>query len=353
MSRTGSRAAPTEEVLESPGADEQVTVSVDESTIPPEPAKAIEISVIVPVTERPAPLDGLYREYAGAVAEMGRSFEFVFAVEPANRALAKSLDDLEAAGEPIRVLQASRTMGEATLLKEASALCRGGVLITLPAYRRVEPESLPGLVQAVDRGADLAMARRWPRKDPWINRLQNRVFHLLVSGIGAANAHDTACGVSAMRRELLDEIPLYGDLFRFLPTLAAKEGFTVTEVACPQHPEDAKARVYGPGIYLRRLTDLLGLFFLARFAYKPLRFFGFVGTALALPGAVILAVLLVQRLGGQAIGDRPLLLLGVLLVTLGMQAVALGLVGEIIVHLHVSRGRRYRVRAEDEAESGP
>ena len=160
--------------------------------------------------------------------------------------------------------------------------------------------------------------------------------------------HDVACGVRAMRRDVLEDLPLYGDFHRFLPLLALRDGYRVEELPAAQHPRDARPRVYSPGIYLRRLIDVLGLFFLLRFTDKPLRFFGLVGAASGLLGAAVLAVLFVQRLGGRGIADRPLLLLGVLLVMLGVQAIALGLVGEIIVHLSAARQRLYRVE-----RSGP
>jgi hypothetical protein len=147
-----------------------------------------------------------------------------------------------------------------------------------------------------------------------------------------------------MRREVLEEVPIYGDLVRFLPVLAEKEGFRVEEVLVPQHPDDRRARIYSPGTYARRLIDLLGLLFLVRFTRKPLRFFGLVGTGLSGIGAIILGILFIQRLGGQSLSDRPLLLLGVLFFVTGVQAIALGLIGEIIVHLSVGRARReYRV----------
>jgi hypothetical protein len=240
-----------------------------------------------------------------------------------------------------------QVVGEATLLKLALAQCRGPIIVTLPAYRRVHASVLPQLIARVEAGADLAVARRWPRRDSWVNRLQNRVFHAIVRRFAGGRIRDVACGVRAMRREVLEEVPLYGDFFRFLPLLALREGYRVEEVDSPQHPADVPARVYAPGVYLRRLIDLLGLFFLLRFTEKPLRFFGLLGSGLSMSGGLILAVLLVQRLGGEGIADRPLLLLGVLLVVLGVQAIALGLIGEIIVHLHAPRKRPYRLAQFD------
>lgn len=311
-----------------------------------EPTARRLVSVLVSVLERPEALDDIYREYSAPLRSAGYDAEFVFAVAPWHRSLAEPLTGLIASGHPIRVVEAAGARGEATLLKLALASANGDPVITLPAYYRVDASALPKLVQRVEQGADVATARRWPRMDPWLNQMQSRVFHRLLGRLAGGGLDDVASGVRAMRREVLETIPLYGDLLRFLPLLAIHEGFAVRQVDAPQHRRDQTKRVYSPGVYLRRLIDLLGLFFLLRFTYKPLRFFGLIGSAFALAGLAILGVLLAQRLGGQGIADRPLLLLGALLVTLGVQSVALGLVGEIIVHFNVPRRSTYRVEGE-------
>jgi hypothetical protein len=312
-------------------------------------AEELAVSVIVPIAERPEDLVELYHEYSATLAQSGRSFEFIFVAEPWCSGMTKPLLELSSQEHPIRVLQMGQTMGEASLLRLAASHCAAPVVVTLPAYRRVEASALPDLIQAVNEGADVVNARRWPRRDAWLNRLQGRVFHMMLGGITNQRIHDVASGVRAMRREVLQQLPLYGDFFRFLPLLAAREGYEVRELAVPQHERDRSARVYGPGVYLRRIIDLLGLFFLLRFTEKPLRFFGLLGSTVAFIGGSVLAVLLVQRLQGQGIADRPLLLLGVLLVVLGIQAIALGLVGEIIVHLHASGRRSYRLADDHES----
>ncbi|HEX6938521.1 MAG TPA: hypothetical protein VF158_03855 [Longimicrobiales bacterium] len=315
--------------------------------VEPEPpglgAEAVDVSVLVPVAERPEPLDGLYEEYAAALREAGLRFEFIFAVEPWRRDFVPALAPLRERGEPVRSVVVGQTVGESALLKAAAAAARGAIVVTLPAYRRVDASVLPGLIRRVEAGADVALAYRWPRRDGWLNRLQSGLFHGAVRRLVGERMRDIACGVRAMRRDVLRAIPLYGDFHRFLPLFARREGFTVEEVAAPQHAADARTRIYPPGVYLRRLIDLLNLFFLLRFTEKPLRFFGLVGSLLAFAGAVVLGILSVQRLGGKGIADRPLLLLGALLVVVGLQAVALGLVGEIIVHLHAPDRRPYRI----------
>lgn len=312
---------------------------------PPEPT----VSVLVPVAERPENLADLYEAYSEPLRAASWRYEFVFALEPCYHDRAEQLDELLDEGEPVRVLEAGQAVGEASLVKRAADESGGNYLLTLPAYYRVRPEILPRLLETVDEDVDLAIARRWPRKDPWINRVQTRVFHFLLRGVAGGRFDDLACGVRAMRREVLEEVPLYGDFFRFFPVLAVNQGYHVEQVDGGHHPEDRRPRVYGPGVYLRRLIDLLGVFFLVRFTYKPLRFFGLVGSGVSVVGAGILGVLFIQRIGGKGIADRPMLLLGVLLLTLGVQAIALGLIGEIIVHLNAPARPGYRVRDVVEA----
>jgi hypothetical protein len=301
------------------------------------------VSVVVPVTERPDPLDELYRELSAPLRRSGRPFEFIFVTEPWGRPLAAGLAAVAAEGEPVRALLTGQSVGETAQIKLALGHCRGEIVVIHPAYRRIEAGGLEALVARVEAGTDVATARRWPRGDSWINRLQTLAFHRLIAGLGAGPFRDIGSGVRAGRRDVLRSIPLYGDFARFLPLAAVREGYVVEEVAVPQHAQERRARVYAPGVYLRRLIDVIGLVFLLRFTEKPLRFFGLAGALLSSAGGGILVVLSVQRLGGDSLADRPLLLLGLLLLVLGIQAIALGLIGEIIVHLHATQRRTYRI----------
>lgn len=311
------------------------------------------VSVIVRVTERPAPLDEIFREVAPALRGLEGGFEFLFAIEPWARSLTGALQPLVEDGEPIRVVEARRGLGEANVLRFAAAQAEADVILTLPAYHRVDPSAMPALIDEVVAGADLAVARRWPRSDGWLSRMRSRVFNWMLQRLVGQVTHDVACGVAALRRAVLEDTPLYGDFFRFLPVLAAREGFAVRELDAAQHPADRATRLYRPGTYIRRLIDILGLVFLVRFTEKPLRFFGLIGGTLAAFGAAGLIVLFVQRMfGGQALADRPVLLVAIIAFTLGVQAIALGLIGEMIVHLHASRGVRYRLLEDQEEDGG-
>lgn len=303
----------------------------------------VDVSVVVPVSERPHGLAGLYTEYSAPLRAAGIAYEFVFVTEPWYAERAQELEALAADGEPIRVLSAGQRAGETALLRSAIDHCRGEILITLPSYRRVSAESLVTLLERLESGADLVLARRWPRSDSWINRVQSWGFHQLLGQMGGRVVRDVGCGVRAFHKSILDSLPLYGDFARFLPLLALREGFIVEEVAAAQHPADRRVRIYGPGVYLRRLIDVLNLFFLLKFTDKPLRFFGLPGSLLAFSGVAVLLHLMFQRAAGESMADRPMLLLAVMLFTLGAQAIALGLIGEIIVHLHAQHRRPYKL----------
>jgi hypothetical protein len=305
---------------------------------------APDLTVIVSVVERPSPLVQVYQETAVELRRGGISFEVVFVSYPWHRSLTDALLPLRAEGEPIRVLEVGQALGETALLKAGAAEAAGRLIATVPAYPQADPSGLAELLRKVRNGADLAVAYRYPRRDSLINRLQNRALHAMIGRLGGGQLHDVASGLRVMRRELLSQVPLYGDFARFLPLLAIREGFRVDEVPVPVHPRAMRGRLYSPGVYLRRFFDVVGLLFLFKFTDKPLRFFGLIGTGLASVGLALLLVVAGQRFAGQPLADRPLLLLGVLLMTLGAQAIALGLVGEIIVHLSAAGRRRYRLQ---------
>ena len=301
------------------------------------------VSVIVPVVERSDDLTALYHAFARELERRGEEHEFLFVFD-GGFAVPPELAALSRDQESVRLLSFARTFGETAALRLGIERSRGDVIITLPAYFQVEAAGIGPLLDALQGGADLVVANRSPRIDSWLNRLQSRGFHWMLRGVTDRRFHDIACGVRVMRRSTAEALPLYGDLHRFIPALALREGYRVDEVAVPQHPGDARTRVYGPGIYLRRLLDVAAFFFLAKFTEKPLRFFGLVGSVCFGLGALTSLVLLAERIGGQAIANRPLLLLAVLLVALGVQLMGLGLVGEIIVHLRSPHRRAYRVR---------
>jgi hypothetical protein len=305
-----------------------------------------DVSVVVLVQERPQSPPDIYREYSEALVQAGKRFEFIFAIQPAFRHLADSLKDLVHQGAPIRVLEYGQTVSESAMLRVSAAHARAPILVTLPGYHQSEAAVLPQLIERVEDGADLAVAWRYPRQDSWVNRLRGRVLHLFTGGLAGGRLHDVASGVRALRTDLLDDLRLYGELARFLPLVARKEGFLVEEVPSPVHREAMRRRSYSLATYFRRCVDVGGIIFLFKFTDRPLRFFGLLGSLLSLFGAATLTALFIVRMNGHRIASRPFLLLGVLAFVIGIQAIAFGLVGEMIVHLNAPRRVAYRLGGE-------
>lgn len=319
---------------------------MEESIAAPTASKkpSVEVSVVVPVVERCDNLAEIYRTYSEVLIKTGRSFEFIFILDGGFKAEGVKLDSLIASGEPIWVLALSRSFGEATALMVGFEHAHGEILITLSSYLQVIPDGIENILNMIEEGFDLVVARRFPRIDSWINRIQTHGFHFFTRRLTGVDLHDIGCGFKGLRRHVVREVNLYGDLHRFLPLLAFQRGFRVTEVDIPQHPADGRTRIYRPGVYLRRLLDILTLVFLFKFTKKPLRFFGLIGAGLFGSGFLISAVLAIQKiLGLTALADRPLLILGVLLMVLGVQTGSIGLLGEMIIFTHARRIKEYTV----------
>lgn len=307
-----------------------------------------DVSVVVPIVERYGDLKQLYQEFSAELTRLGHSSEFIFVVDDSQRSAIPALRDLQKTeGDRLSILQLNGSFGESAALTLGFEQARGEKIVTLAAYFQVEPRDIGPALDALDAangGVDLVVGRRYPRIDSFFNRLQSRLFHWFVGGLTSTKFHDISCGFRAMRRRVPRELHLYGGLHRFIPVLALSRGFAVREIPLAQRSEDRRTRVHNAGAYLGRLLDLLTIFFLVKFTRMPLRFFGLLGLFLFAAGFLIdLAVAVQKIVWNLEIADRPLLLLGVLLMVLGVQTLSLGLLGEMIIFTHARNMRDYRV----------
>ncbi|SLN55561.1 glycosyltransferase [Oceanibacterium hippocampi] len=302
-----------------------------------------DISVIVPVTERYDDPAAVYRVYKAGIEATGKSFEFIYVLDGEYPEMMAALEALKGEGENIVIIAFSQWFGEAAALTAGFRNARGEILVTLPAYLQIKPDHLAPLVEAL-ADKDMAIACRGPRLDAGFNKLQNRLFHGALRFLLGSSFHDLGCGVRALKRELFEEVDLYGDQHRFLPLLAERQGFKVTEIVLPQHESDARPRVYSFGVYTRRMLDILTIYFLLKFTRKPLRFFGLIGSGMIGVGGLVDLWVIIERLfQDQALSDRPALIIGSLLILLGIQTMSVGLIGEIIIFTHSKDLREYRI----------
>ncbi len=274
---------------------------------------------------------------------LGVAYELIYVLDGPQPGFASGLQKLLTAGERFTVIGLTRVFGEATALMAGFSKCRGKVILTLPAYHQIEGAEIGKLVAALD-SSDLVVGRRWPRAGGSFERLRRWAFHGLLARVTKLKFNDLACGARAFTRRVLEEIHLYGDQHRFLAVLADRQGFRVTEVNLRQSDHDRFAGVYHPHEYARGFLDIFTVFFLVRFTKKPLRFFGMMGITTFGIGALWATLLVVQRLFfEQALADRPALLLSSLLLVLGLQLFALGLLGELIIFTHARNLKDYQV----------
>jgi glycosyltransferase involved in cell wall biosynthesis len=303
-----------------------------------------KISAIVPVSDRYDHSGELAQEYLQALIQTGRDFELVFVLDGRRVNLGEKLLDLAKQDGRLRIIQLAKTFGEATALSAGMEQTDGSTILTLPAYYQVDAPEIEQLLAHLE-ACDMAVATRWPRvAASRFEIFRRKAFHRLVNSVGGIAFSDLGCGVRAFKRTVANEVPLYGDLHRFFPLLASRRGFRVEEVKVKQSEKDRYDKGYGAKTYLQRILDIFTVIFLVRFTKKPLRFFGMIGSITFLLGAIFLAYVVVERLFFHVnLADRPALLLSSLLVVLGLQIFALGLLGELIIFTHAREMKEYTI----------
>ena len=300
------------------------------------------LSVIIPVTERYDTVAELFHEYKRGVEATGKIYEIVYVIDGEQPRMLEELENLQKT-EKLTIITLAKRFGESTALSAAFSETTGDIILTLPAYQQIEADEIPRLVDSLEN-CDMVLSRRWPRRDSFMNRLQNRLFNFLLRLSTDLKIHDAGCSSRAFKRDVIEEIQLYGDLHRFFPVIAHRQGFRVIELNVTQSEKDIHRRLYSPGLYVRRLLDLLTIFFLIKFTKKPLRFFGLVGTTLFSLGIISSFYLIVERLlFNVSLADRPALFLSSLLIVLGIQIIAIGLIGEIIIFTHAKDIKEYKI----------
>jgi hypothetical protein len=267
-------------------------------------------------------------------------FEILILANSTGAMLRHHLARIEDPNNLVKCFDFNTKTSQAVCLKAGLRESSGEIIAVCGSYQQITYESLTQLLDALDEGSDIISPWRQSRVDPWIKQFQSNFFNTLVRKIIKFEVHDLSCTVRIFRREVLEETEIYGNMYRYLPVLAAWRGFKTKEIKCQHHQEPVKHRFFGLSDYFTRLIDILTLYFNVRFTKKPLRFFSGVGLCFALIGLAIISYVFAQKIFfGQPIGDRPTLLLSIFFMVLGAQVASVGLLGEIIAYTH-GRGKR-------------
>jgi glycosyltransferase involved in cell wall biosynthesis len=307
-----------------------------------EPSTAVALSAVVPVNREEPDLAATHRAYKAAIESMGVSYELIYVLDGGYPDTLATLKALKQTDPLLIVLVLGGETGEAAALASGFKHARGETILTLPAHLQVDPNDIPRVVGALDH-CQMAIGRRRAISSGLGQRLLAGMFHGVLRLLFGHSLGDLVCRVRACRRGVLDEVGIYGFQHHFVPLLAQQQGFTVDEVDVRPGPASVAVR-RRPFVYLGILFDILTLYVLLRFTKKPLRFFGSIGMLLLIPGLLFTAGLAIARLlYGVPLADRPALVLGVLMIVLGLQIIALGLIGEIVIFASGRRIKDYTV----------
>jgi glycosyltransferase involved in cell wall biosynthesis len=303
------------------------------------------ISVVVPVHDEERSVALLYDELTSALEPLGVPWETIFVDDGSTDGTFAALTRLHNDARNVRVVRLRRNFGKAAALVAGFDQAHGDIVVTIDGDLQDDPAEIPRLLAKLDEGFDLVSGWKTRRQDPLTRRLLSKVFNRVTSAFSGVRLHDMNCGLKAYRAEVVHGLRLYGELHRFIPVLAHYRGFRIAELPVNHRPREHGRSRYGVERYLRGFLDLLTVSFIGRYRHRPLHLFGGLGLVLGLVGVAVLVYLTVVKALGHAIGQRPLLLLGVLLVVIGMQFFSLGLISEMITSHHEERARE-RDRAE-------
>jgi glycosyltransferase involved in cell wall biosynthesis len=297
-------------------------------------APAPRLSVVVPLLNEEETVGALYDEVSAALDPRAVDWEIVYVDDGSTDRSYRELIRLHETHSNVRVVRLRRHFGKAAALAAGFDAATGGVIVTIDADLQDDPAEIPNLLAKLEEGYDIVSGWKRNRRDPLRRRLVSRIYNGATALVTGVHLHDMNCGLKAYRAEVLRNVQLYGELHRFVPVLAHHVGYSAAEIPVSHRPRKSGRSRYGPERYVRGFFDLLTVVFMGRYRYRPLHLFGGIGLLLGGSGFVILLYLTAIKLGGAGIGGRPLLLLGILLVVVGIQSFSIGLVGEMLTNQH-------------------
>lgn len=305
----------------------------------------IDVSVVVPVLDEEETVQSLAEQVLAILDRLGRSSEIVFIDDGSQDHTVERIREAHVADPRVRLVRLRRNFGKAAALCAGFDVSHGALIITMDGDLQDDPAEIPRLLEKLD-AEDLDLVSGWKkdRKDPISKRLPSKLFNWVTRKMAQIDLHDFNSGFKVYRREVLAEIALYGELHRYIPVLASRKGFTIGEIPVKHHPRRHGTSKYGWDRLYKGLLDLITVLFITRYTRRPLHLFGVIGLGSLAVGFGINLYLAILWAQGQTLSNRPLLLLGVLLMLLGIQVLTSGLIGEMITFKNFQRSDTYSVK---------
>ncbi len=292
---------------------------------------AQDLSVVIPVHNEAPNIDQLYRELHQVLSSSGHDYELVFVDDGSNDATLDQLKKLRATDSRIKIIRFRRNFGQTAAFAAGFAYATGAVIVTMDGDLQNDPADIPRLIARLEDGYDVVCGWRRSRRDAWLTRrLPSMVANWLISWATGVRLHDYGCSLKVFRSEVVKALKLYGEMHRFIPVLASELGVRIHETVVNHRPRLWGRSKYGLSRSVRVVLDLITVKFLVSYSTRPLQIFGLLGLLMGGLGLSVTSWLVyVKIFGNQDIGDRPLLLFGILLIFTGVQFGTLGLLAEL------------------------
>jgi glycosyltransferase involved in cell wall biosynthesis len=299
--------------------------------------KSGSISIIIPALNEAEALPELLERTNAVLRDLARPYEILVIDDGSTDDTPLVLRELSTRHPHLSVTRFRRNYGKAAALSEAFSRAHGDFLIAMDGDRQDPPEAIPHLLQQLQERYDVVCGWKQHRQDSWGRVLGSRLFNLITGLMTGLRLHDINCGLKGYRRQVVQELRLYGEMHRFIPVIARQRGFLIGELPVQHFPRRFGRSRYGWSRPLSGLFDLITLVMLGRYTHKPLHFFGLLGVGCSGAGLLILSVLGVGWFYGQWIGNRPLFLFSIFLMLSGMQFIFFGLLAELLIYLSGQR----------------
>ena len=305
------------------------------------------ISIIIPVFNESESIEYLLDEVLNVMLSNKLNFEIIVVNDGSQDATPNVLDELAIKIKELSVISLRTNYGQTAAMAAGFDNSNGEVVITLDGDLQNDPNDIPKLISHINEGYDLICGWRYDRKDKLINRrIPSKIANKLIANVTGLKLHDYGCSLKAFRKEILDDIKLYGELHRFLPVLAKIEGAKIKEIKVNHRSRKYGSSKYGIDRTFRVLMDLLTVWFMTKFLTRPMYGFGFVGIISILVSLGMTSYLFIIKFLGNDIGNRPMLMFALILGIAGVQLFSFGLLGELLIRTyHESQNRPiYRIR---------
>ncbi|MFQ6015039.1 MAG: glycosyltransferase family 2 protein [Anaerolineae bacterium] len=305
----------------------------------------LDLSVVIPLLNEVESIYPLYQELNEVLPTLDMNYEIIFVDDGSTDGSFEVIKELHERDRHVKAIQFRRNFGKAEALAAGFDEARGEIIITMDADLQDEPGEIPRFLAKLEEGFDLVSGWKYPRLDPLSKTLPSRVFNRVTGLVTGIRLHDLNCGFKAYRHEVLNDINIYGELHRYIPVLAHWKGYRVEELKIQHRARPFGRSKYGPARFYRSFFDLLTVVFLTQYTRRPLHLFGWLGILCFLAGVLVNGYLTVLWfMGERPIGNRPLLMLGVLLVIVGVQFLSFGLLAEMLASLSAPASRSYSIK---------